>query len=50
MVALAPMVAPRRTSVWPVLVLAQDSLRGLMTLVNTMDGPQKTSSSRVTPS
>ena len=50
MVALAPRVAPRRTSVWRYSCLRETWLRGLITLVNTMEGPQKTSSSRTTPS
>ena len=49
-VALAPMVAPRRTIVGRNSCLRETWLRGLMTLVNTMLGPQNTSSSSTTPS
>src|SRR2546423_8765893 len=49
-VALAPMLVPRFTSVCLYSLLRETWLRGLMTLVNTIDGPQKTSSSRITPS
>src|SRR5262245_8053824 len=49
-VALAPIVAPRRTSVRAYSCLRETWLRGLTTFVNTMDGPQNTSSSRITPS
>ena len=50
MVALAPIVAPRLTSVGRNSFLRSISARGLLTLVNTQDGPQKTPSSSVTPS
>ena len=49
-VALAPIDAPRRTSVAWYSDFRETWLRGFMTLVNTQLGPQKTSSSRVTPS
>ena len=49
-VALAPMLAPRRTRVGWYSDFRETWLRGLITLVNTQLGPQKTSSSRVTPS
>ena len=50
MVAFAPMVAPRRTSVRRYSCLRDTALRGFMTFVNTIDGPQNTSSSSSTPS
>ena len=49
-VALAPMVAPRFTMVRRYSFLRLTWLRGLLTLVNTIDGPQNTSSSSVTAS
>ncbi len=49
MVALAPMLAPRFTSVARYSCLRDTWLRGLITLVNTIDGPQNTSSSSTTP-
>src|SRR2546423_14585708 len=49
-VALAPMLVPRFTNVCLYSLLRETWLRGLMTLVNTIDGPQNTSSSRITPS
>src|SRR5262249_13077531 len=49
MVALAPIVLPRLTRVWRNSLLRSISARGLLTLVNTQDGPQKTPSSSVTP-
>src|SRR5262249_4147961 len=49
-VALAPIVAPRLTSVRLYACFRETALRGLMTFVNTIDGPQKTSSSSSTPS
>ena len=49
-VELAPMVAPLRISVGLISVLRGILDRGLMTFVKTQDGPQNTSSSRVTPS
>ena len=50
-VALAPIVAPRRTSVGEKSSsgLRGNALRGVSTFVKTIDGPQKTSSSSVTP-
>ena len=48
-VELAPIEAPSPTCVfeyWPLLFTAD---RGLITLVNTIDGPRKTSESQVTP-
>jgi hypothetical protein len=50
MVALAPIDAPRRTSVFRYSCLRETWLRGLITFVNTIDGPQNTSSSSSTPS
>ena len=50
MVALAPIVDPRLTQVRWNSCLREISLRGLITLVNTQLGPQKVSSSRMTPS
>src|SRR5262245_1992842 len=50
MVLLAPSVAPHLTSVGRSSSRRLISLRGLYTFVNTIDGPQNTSSSRVTPS
>src|SRR5690606_41077978 len=50
MVAFAPMLAPRRTRVGRYSFLRATSERGFTTLVNTHEGPQKTWSSRVTPS
>jgi len=49
-VALAPIEEPRFTSVARYSFFRDTWLRGLSTLVNTIDGPQKTSSSSVTPS
>jgi len=50
MVELAPMVAPRRTTVLPNCSRASlNSARGLSTFVNTALGPTKTSSSMRTP-
>src|SRR5450759_1207238 len=49
-VALAPIVAPRRTSVRLYSFFRDTWLRGLTTLVKTIDGPQNTSSSSSTPS
>src|SRR5437773_7566790 len=49
-VALAPMEPPRFTRVGRYSCLRDTWLRGFSTLVNTHDGPQNTSSSRVTPS
>src|SRR5207245_4524052 len=48
-VALAPMDAPRRTSVRRYSCLRDTWLRGLSTLVKTHEGPQNTSSSNSTP-
>src|SRR5690349_14388416 len=48
-VALAPMVAPRRTRVVLYSFFRSTWLRGLITFVNTIDGPQNTSSSRMHP-
>src|SRR3954452_15867313 len=50
MVAMATMDTPRRTRVRRYSCLRDTSLRGFITLVNTHDGPQKTSSSSSTPS
>ena len=50
MVLLAPNVAPCRTSVGRYSLFRTISLRGLMTLVKTIDGPQNTPSSNVTAS
>src|SRR5207245_7369735 len=50
MVAFAPTVAPCRTSVGRYSCFREIWLRGLITFVNTTDGPQNTESSRVTPS
>src|SRR2546422_428761 len=50
MVALAPIELPRFTRVDRYSRLRDTWLRGFSTLVNTQDGPQNTSSSRVTPS
>ncbi len=49
-VALAPIEAPRRTTVGRYSCLRMTCERGLITLVKTIDGPQKTSSSKVTAS
>src|SRR5256885_13923222 len=49
-VAFAPMVAPRPTRVAWYSPLRFTKARGLLTLVNTTEGPTKTSSSRMTPS
>ncbi len=49
-VALAPIVAPRRTTVGRYSCFRETWLRGFNTLVKTQLGPQKTSSSSVTPS
>ena len=48
-VQLAPRLAPRPTRVARNSSFRDTWLRGLRTLVNTIDGPQNTSSSRVTP-
>src|SRR5690606_4397997 len=48
-VAFAPMVAPCFTSVCKYSPLRLTELRGLITLVNTIDGPRNTSSSHLTP-
>src|SRR4051812_3428286 len=50
MVALAPIEAPRRTSVVRYSFFRDTWLRGFMTFVNTMEGPQNTSASSTTPS
>ena len=50
MVQLAPSVAPWRTSVRRYSFLRTTAERGLNTFVNTMVGPQNTSSSSVTAS
>src|SRR5690606_18959649 len=50
MVALAPIEVPRRTRVGRYSSRRETWLLGLITLVKTQLGPQKTSSSRVTPS
>ena len=50
LVAFAPIDAPRRTMVARYSCLRDTWLRGFTTLVNTMEGPQNTSSSRTTPS
>src|SRR5688572_14729406 len=49
MVALAPIVAPLPTWVRAYSDLRLITLRGLMTFVNTMEGPRNTSSSQITP-
>ena len=49
-VAFAPMLAPFRTSVRRNSSRRGTWLRGFTTFVNTIDGPQKTSSSSSTPS
>ena len=49
-VALAPIEPPRFTSVRRYSFLRETWLRGFMTLVNTQEGPQNTSSSSSTPS
>jgi len=49
-VQFAPSVAPRCTSVGRYSLLRATAERGLCTLVNTMLGPQNTSSSSVTAS
>src|SRR5262245_3461465 len=49
MVALAPIVVPRLTRVWRNSLFRSISARGLLTFVNTQEGPQKTPSSSVTP-
>src|SRR5437763_13752723 len=49
-VALAPMEPPRLTRVGRYSCLRDTWLRGFSTLVHAHDGPQDTSSSRVTPS
>jgi hypothetical protein len=49
MVLLAPNVAPFRTNVDWYSCFRETWLRGFTTLVNTIDGPQKTSSSSTTP-
>src|SRR5215467_2740879 len=48
-VEFAPKDAPRLTSVWRYSDLRFTWLRGVMTFVNTIEGPQKTSSSSSTP-
>src|SRR5437762_4508003 len=48
-VEFAPIEAPRLTSVVLYSSRRMTWLRGLTTLVNTMDGPQKTSSSSTQP-
>src|SRR5229473_737809 len=48
-VELAPSDAPWRTSVRLYSFFRATWLRGLVTLVNTIEGPQNTSSSRITP-
>src|SRR5258708_15928858 len=50
MVAFAPMEEPRFTSVRRYSPFRDTWLRGVSTLVKTMDGPQNTSSSISTPS
>ena len=49
-VALAPIDAPRRTSVRRYSFRRDTWLRGFITFVNTIDGPQNTSRSSSTPS
>src|SRR5688572_8803396 len=49
-VAFAPMELPRRTTVRRYSFRRETWLRGFTTFVNTMDGPQNTSSSSSTPS
>jgi hypothetical protein len=49
-VALAPMVAPAATRVGRSDRLRSTNARGVTTLVNTAEGPTKTSSPSVTPS
>jgi hypothetical protein len=49
MVAFAPIELPLRTSVRRYSDFRDTWLRGLVTLVKTQLGPQKTSSSRTTP-
>jgi hypothetical protein len=48
-VEFAPRLAPRLTSVRRYSSFRDTWLRGLITLVNTIDGPQNTSSSSTTP-
>jgi hypothetical protein len=48
-VALAPIVAPFLTVVGNILSIRRIKLLGLYTFVKTHEGPQKTSSSSVTP-
>ena len=48
-VALAPMVAPFFTNVFLSSFILGMPLLGFITFVKTHEGPQKTSSSRVTP-
>src|SRR5215469_6907958 len=48
-VAFAPIDAPRRTTVFSYRWCRRICERGLVTLVNTHDGPQNTSSSRISP-
>ena len=48
-VQFAPSDAPRRTSVVLYSSFRATWLRGLITFVKTIDGPQKTSSSRMQP-
>src|ERR1035441_6187622 len=48
-VLFAPIEAPRFTRVCLYSFLRRTWLRGLITLVNTIDGPQNTSSSRIQP-
>src|SRR5260221_11898411 len=49
MVAFAPMLAPFFTNVFLYSFFLVTALRGFITLVNTIDGPRKTSSSQITP-
>ena len=49
MVAFAPIVAPFRTNVLEYSFCLFTSDRGVATLVKTIDGPQNTPSSRITP-
>ena len=49
-VAFAPIEAPRRTNVRRYSFLRETWLRGFMTFVKTIEGPQNTSSSSSTPS
>src|ERR1700690_2079411 len=47
-VALAPMVAPRPTTVGSIMALRLTDARGVPTFVNTAEGPTNTSGSSVT--